>query len=71
MVQMNCATCKTSALKPPRLVAGAWFALCVGCLYETEVEASTEEEGSFRVKGVANMTSQQEADLRRPRAAPA
>ena len=71
MVQMNCATCKTSALKPPRLVAGAWFALCIECLYETEVEASTEEDGSFRVKGVANMTPQQEADLRRPRAAPA
>jgi hypothetical protein len=53
-------------------VAGAWYALCTECLYETEVEAADGMGGAdagFRVKGVAGITPQQEADLRRPRPA--
>jgi hypothetical protein len=72
MSHLTCATCKASPLKLPRLVAGAWYALCTDCLYETEVEAADGMGGAdagFRVKGVAGITPQQEADLRRPRPA--
>ena len=72
MSHLICATCKAEPLKPPRLVAGAWFALCTECLFETEVEfVDGGNDGGFRVKGVAGMTAQQEADLRRPQVAQA
>ena len=72
MTQLTCATCDSALLKPPRMVAGAWYALCTECLFETEVEAVDGVDGEkvgFCVKGVAGMSPQQEADLRRPRAA--
>jgi hypothetical protein len=72
MTQFTCATCDSASLKPPRMVAGAWYALCTECLFETEVEAVDGVDGQqagFCVKGVAGMSPQQEADLRRPRAA--
>ena len=74
MSHLICATCNAATLKPPRLVGGAWYALCTECLYETEVESVGDGAGleaGFRVKGIAGMTAQQEADLRRPQAAPA
>ena len=71
-----CATCECTIKRPPRLVAGAWYALCAECLYETEVEAidpplkmPADAAADFRVKGAAGLTSQQEDDLRRPRPA--
>jgi hypothetical protein len=72
MSQLTCATCNSATLKPPRLVAGAWYALCTECLFETEVEevvGSDGEKAGFCVKGVAGISPQQEADLRRPQAA--
>lgn len=72
MSQLSCATCNSATLKPPRLVAGAWYALCTECLFETEVEAVDGADGQttgFCVKGVAGLSPQQEADLRRPQAA--
>lgn len=72
MTHLTCATCNSATLKPPRLVAGAWYALCTECLFETEVEAldgAVGENAGFCVKGVAGMSPQQEADLRRPQAA--
>jgi hypothetical protein len=72
MQQLTCATCHASPLRPPRLVGGAWYALCTECLFETEIEAVAAEgvtAADFRVKGVAGISLQQEADLRRPRPA--
>ena len=71
MTQLTCATCNSAPLKPPRLVAGAWYALCTECLFETEVEVvegTDAKKAGFFVKGVAGMSPQQEADLRRPQA---
>jgi hypothetical protein len=72
MSQLTCATCNSATLKPPRLVAGAWHALCTDCLFETEVEAvdgSDGEKAVICVQGVAGISPQQEADLRLPQAA--
>ena len=71
MQQHSCATCGSDRLKAPRQVDGAWFALCTDCLFETEMEevaASAGADAAFRVKGAAEMTPQQMADLKRPRA---
>lgn len=72
MPELACASCEVAPLKPPRLVGGAWYALCTACLFETEIEAVAADvaDAGFRVKGVAGLTPQQEADLRRPSAAP-
>ena len=70
MLHLVCATCDGSALRPPRLVGGAWYALCSQCLFETEVDAigvTGAGDPKFRVKGAAGLTARQEADLRRPR----
>ena len=70
MQHYECAVCSSAQLKAPRLVDGAWYALCVACLFETEMEHAQGEapgEAVFRVKGVAEMTAQQLADLNRPR----
>jgi len=65
---LACASCDATPLKPPRLVGGAWYALCTECLFETEIEQVEGVVDAFRVKGVAGLTPQQEADLRRPAA---
>ena len=69
MQQLDCATCRSSPLRAPQLVGEVWYALCAQCLFETEVEAlggSVDAVAAFRVKGVAGVSPQQEADLRRP-----
>lgn len=69
MQKLDCATCGSSPLRAPRLVGGVWYALCTQCLFETEVEALDGGDAAvtaFRVKGVASVSPQQEADLRRP-----
>ena len=39
MQTLECATCDTSPLEAPRLVDGAWFAVCPGCGNENRLEA--------------------------------
>jgi hypothetical protein len=56
MSHLTCATCKSAILKPPRMLAGAWYALCTQCLFETEVEPVGSAQGKasgFCVKGTA------------------
>lgn len=63
-----CASCDATTLKPPRMVGDSWYALCTECLFETEMEPIDGAVDEFRVRGVAGLTPQQEADLRRPSA---
>jgi len=46
MPHLTCATCKSASLKPPRMLAGAWYALCAQCLFETEVEPVDSAPGN-------------------------
>lgn len=72
MQELDCASCKSPTLKPPCLVGGVWYALCTTCLFESEIELLDGCVGSgagYRIKGVAGLSAQQEADLRRPVAA--
>ena len=72
MQELDCASCKSPTLKPPRLVGGVWYALCTSCLFETEIEVQDGNAGTaagYRAKGVAGLSAQQENDLRRPVAA--
>ncbi|MBL8381758.1 MAG: hypothetical protein JNM90_01695 [Burkholderiales bacterium] len=72
-MSLTCATCNASRLRPPRLVGGAWYALCTECLYETEMEivgGGAGPDTGFQVKGIAGLSAQQEADLARPRPTP-
>ena len=39
---LNCATCDTAPLGPPRLIAGAWYALCTGCLADNPLEPDNQ-----------------------------
>ena len=70
MSQIECATCGAGILKAPRLVDGAWFALCTECLFETEMEPTGAVEGAarYRVKGAVGITDKQLEDLKRPQA---
>lgn len=71
MQDLDCASCKSATLKPPRQVGGVWYALCTTCLFETEIEMLDENAGSaagYRIKGVAGLSAQQEGDMRRPAA---
>ena len=73
MQKLDCASCNSPTLKPPRQVGGVWYALCTTCLFETEIEWLEGGIGSgagYRIKGVAGLSAQQEGDLRRPVAAP-
>ena len=36
---LNCATCDTRPLDPPRLTGGIWTAQCPGCLAQNTLEA--------------------------------
>lgn len=71
MSQIECATCGAESLRAPRMVDGAWFALCTECLFETEMEATGEGAGAvrYRVKGAVGITDKQLEDLKRPQAA--
>lgn len=71
MSHLTCATCKAATLKPPRKLAGAWYALCTQCLFETEVEPVGSAPGKaagFCVKGTAGLAPSAEAHA--PRAKP-
>lgn len=35
---LNCATCDTRPLDPPRLTGGIWTAQCPGCLTQNALE---------------------------------
>lgn len=35
---LHCATCDTSPLEAPRLIAGTWYAQCPGCLADNVLE---------------------------------
>lgn len=35
---LNCATCDTRPLDPPRLTSGIWTAQCPGCLAQNTLE---------------------------------
>lgn len=39
---LNCATCDTAPLGPPRLFAGTWRALCPGCLADNLLEPDNQ-----------------------------
>lgn len=42
MQALHCATCDTAPLDPPRLVSGAWQALCPGCQADNLLEAENQ-----------------------------
>lgn len=69
MKPLTCATCKSVSLKPPRMLAGAWYALCTQCLFETEVEPADGAQGEARAvpaAGGAVRPPQTEAQPRTP-----
>ena len=69
MQDLDCASCNSATLKPPRVVGGHWYALCTTCLFETEIEileGKIDGATGYRIKGVAGLSALQERDIYRP-----